>query len=279
MEKHVRLDLRAQLLTVLVILLSSRATAQIGTITQDISTLQDFSLQPQCVQSCFQMYEEFCPLDMLGAALGCASMACGQKSWQAKNDCYCRLDFQEPAQEYLDGCIKTSCSVGNPSVAVASAGSIYRRYCNEKGYDTTAPASNEASTTDTAKAATSTRARTSPTSTSTSPSTSTSSGNEENSAPAADSHAGMSTATLVGIIIGVVVGTLLLTFAAFRLYKRNQARQHRLTEEKLRRRDLGPDDSVTSVGSPHPPLPPDYSLVSGGQGTSAVTQPHLGRRQ
>jgi hypothetical protein len=196
MSKQRQYMCHKQIIAVLVALLLLQATAQVGsvgTITQDITTIQDYSLQQQCVQTCFQMNNDFCPMDLLGIALGCASMGCSSRGWQAKNDCYCRLDFQQPAQDYLDGCISKSCTVGDPSVALGSAASIYQRYCAEKGYDTTAPASVEASTTSVSRATSSTRSQAGPTSTSPT----------DGNPPTATG--GLSTAALVGIILAAVV--------------------------------------------------------------------------
>lgn len=289
---HFRINFCFHGVASLFILLFHRGMAQVGTITQEISTLQDFSLQPQCVQACFQIDFDVCPMDVLGIALGCATFACSTKGWQAKNDCYCRLDFQQPAQDHLDGCIKASCSVGDPLIAASSAGSIYQRYCEEKGYDITAPASIEATTTALTQATPTTRTRAGP--------TATSSEGTEKAEPAAKDSSGMSTATLVGIIIGAVLGTIILTVIAFRLRKWYKHRHPDLNPLNLallnhQGKDVQPDDSVSNIGplsqhSPHPqyypqyhpqhlqhpPLPPDASLVSGGY-ASTVVQPYRGR--
>ena len=252
------------------------AQAGVGTITQDLSTMQAFSLQAQCVQTCFQMDVGFCPMDLLGINLGCATMGCSSRSWQAKNDCYCRSDYQSPAQDYLEGCISSSCSVGDLSAAAASAGSIYLQYCEGKGYDTAAPASAEATTTDATKPTKATTARTGPTAAST--------GSTENSSSSSSDHAGMSTATLAGIVIGAVAALVLMVVAAWLLRRWYKARRTRLTPENLNYhngyvQEVQPVDSVSNVGlppsyPPQRPLPPDLpSLVSGGGGTSTIYQP------
>lgn len=282
MEAHVPVNSRRKVAASLVILLSSSARAQVGTITQDISTLQDFSLQQQCVQTCFQMNNDFCPIDALGMALGCvAPVACSTRSWQAKNDCYCRLDFQQPAQDYLAGCVEQSCSVGDPSVAAASAGSIYLRYCEEKGYDTTKPASNEATTTGSTKATSSAQARATSTGTP-------SAGSDEPSTSSSKTSSNLSTAALVGIIAGAV-GTLILAGSAFWLHKLHESRRtpqpHDLNTANLHYfngpgNDVYPDDSVSHIEPqpPHPQLPPPMSLFSAGYGASMAPYSHVGTR-
>jgi hypothetical protein len=99
------------------VLMSVLVSAQVGTVTQDITAIPDFSLQKQCAQGCFVRKFDVCPMDMLGIGLDCATIGCGVNTpWLASNDCYCRLDAQQPAQELLDSCISSSCTVGNPSV-------------------------------------------------------------------------------------------------------------------------------------------------------------------
>ncbi|KAF3006906.1 hypothetical protein E8E13_011164 [Curvularia kusanoi] len=261
--------------TIMVILVASKSLAQagVGSITQDIKTMQDFSLQPNCVQTCFEANFDVCPMDMLGIALGCASLACSSRGWQAKNDCYCRSDLQLPAQDYLDGCISQSCSVGDPSVAAVSAGSIYRQYCEGKGYDIATPASVQATTTGARAATKKTGSTAAPT------------GTTEDSTTPSSNHTGISTSTLVGIIIGVVLGIILLAIAAYLLRRCHRARKTKLTKEHLAQingggqaQPLRPDDSISNfnplpIYPAHPPLPPDASLVSGGQATSTIYQP------
>jgi hypothetical protein len=259
--------------TVTTILMASRMIAQagIGTITQDLSTMEAFSLQAQCAQGCFQFSLGVCPMDLLGINLGCAVMGCSTRGWQAKNDCYCRTDYQSPAQDYLEGCISSSCSVGDLSAAAASAGSIYLQYCEGKGYDIAAPASAEATTTDATKPPKATSTRTGPTAAST--------GNTENPTSASNDHAGISTTTIVGIVIGGVAALILLAIAVF-LLRRHKVRPSKLTSKNLDHHDehvqeVQPSDSVSNNGlqpshPPHRPLPPDVSLVSGGHGTSTV---------
>jgi hypothetical protein len=268
---------------ILGVLLATNAAAQDGTITQEITALQDFSLQQQCVQTCFQMSNDFCPMDLLGMALGCASMGCVTKGWQAKNDCYCRLDFQQPAQDYLDGCISKSCSVGDPSIAAGSAGSIYRRYCEEKGYDT-APASAEASTTDSTKPTLSTRSRVAPAATNPT--------GEGTSAASSDTQSGLSIAALVGIVLGavIVVATLVGLVWWYRgrrpppppppppypYYPLSVDNINRLHELK----DLRAGDSVSNIGSqaPLPMLSPPRPLAPPGSvqsGSTGMAQPYI----
>ena len=284
MSAHLSSGWHTTVARVLVILPFTYVAAQDGNITQDISTIQDYSLQQQCVQTCFQMSNDFCPMDLLGIALGCASMGCATKGWQAKNDCYCRLDLQQPAQDYLDGCISKSCTVGDPSVAAGSAGSIYRRYCEEKGYDTTAPVSAEASTIDSTKPALSTRSRAAPTATNPP---------EEGTLGGSSSpQGGLSTAALVGIILGAIVVVVALIGLvwwyrgrrppppppppSYPYYPLSVGSVNRLHELK----DLRAGDSVSNFGSQAPPpmLSPPRPLAPPGSvqsGSTGMVQPYL----
>jgi hypothetical protein len=121
---------------------------QVGTITQDIYSLSAFPLQKPCAQSCF-LTTGFCPNDVLGSEIGCKVRTdCDDSNWQATNDCYCRTDLQQPAQDYLTSCVEEWCTVGDAEIDASSAGSIYAQYCVEKGYSPAAePATVQATTT------------------------------------------------------------------------------------------------------------------------------------
>ncbi|KAF7503121.1 hypothetical protein GJ744_004298 [Endocarpon pusillum] len=176
--------------------------AQVGTITQDVSTLSAFPLQKPCAQSCF-IASGFCPYDVLGSEIGCKLYTgCADSGWQATNDCYCRTDLQKPAQEYLTSCVEEKCSVGDFKIDASSAGSIYAQYCAEKGYSPAAlPATVQATTTG--------------------PGASTRTvGGGLGSGPTASSTSGssglssepskLSTSTIIGIVVGSLAGLAFL---------------------------------------------------------------------
>jgi hypothetical protein len=52
--------------TLLTVLLASIASAQFGTITQDLSTYPAYSQQKECAQSCFSYGGGLCFTDVLG---------------------------------------------------------------------------------------------------------------------------------------------------------------------------------------------------------------------
>jgi len=121
------------------LLLPGPAFAQVGTMGQDLSTMVGYYQQLPCAQSCF-MFGKSCPVDALGRELGCdPKNSCNSRGWEAKNDCYCRPDYQKPAQQYLTSCINSGCSVGNAAIDAATAGSMYNQYCQEKGYTAADP--------------------------------------------------------------------------------------------------------------------------------------------
>lgn len=113
---------------------------------QSIFTLDAFSFQQTCVQNCFTMgYANIdCYTDVLGSMIGCPNSPCS-KAWAAVDDCYCRGDLQTAAHEWLSSCIGELCSVGENSVNLANAASIYSGYCTDRGF-TALPVQNIAET-------------------------------------------------------------------------------------------------------------------------------------
>jgi hypothetical protein len=257
------------------------AHSQIGTVTQDISTIAAYSKQLPCAQSCF-MYGRSCPLDVLGRKLGCdPEWSCSTRGWQAKNDCYCRADLQQPAQQWLTSCIQSSCSVGDASIDASTAGSIYSQYCAEKGYIAGAvPANVEATiTASDGSVHTSTRTLTSgPTA---------GSGTNSNTTTPSPKSNGLPLETIIGIVVGSLAALAFLVFAIKIFY--NMCRpcfkrkptydQHHLplVDNKAiypmhtynepycpsprMEDDLGPDDSFSVAGGLARPAP---TLVSDG---------------
>ncbi|KIW92079.1 uncharacterized protein Z519_07063 [Cladophialophora bantiana CBS 173.52] len=114
---------------------------------QEIYTLTAFQEQQTCVQSCFTV-EYGCTTDVLGSAIGCSIDQCvfSTNMFGALDSCYCRGDLQAAAESFLTSCIQESCTVGDTSVNIAAAVSIYGGYCTSLGY-TALPANNVAETT------------------------------------------------------------------------------------------------------------------------------------
>lgn len=127
------------------LLLSVSARAQ--TAYQSIYTVDAFAAQPTCVQNCFTAgYPNIdCYTDVLGSFLGCPNAPCAT-AFAAVDSCYCRGDLQAAANELLGLCINELCSVGDNSVNLATAVSIYSDYCQERGFPA-APASTTGTTT------------------------------------------------------------------------------------------------------------------------------------
>ncbi|KAF2469233.1 uncharacterized protein BDR25DRAFT_356483 [Lindgomyces ingoldianus] len=197
------------LLFSVVFLILPITNAQIGTITQDITTLAAFPLQKPCARSCF-LTDDFCPNDLLGSKIGCAThTACSSNGWQATNDCYCRPDLQNPAQAYLTSCIQKSCKVGDFAIDASTAGSIYAQYCVEKGYSPQAqPATVQATTTGLGASSrvTAGGAGAGPTASSTSQNSSSGSGK-------------LSITTIIGIVVGGLAGLVFLLTVLKMLWK------------------------------------------------------------
>ena len=118
------------------------------TAYESIYTLDAFDVQQTCVQSCFiQGYANIqCYTDVLGSMLGCPNSPCSS-TFAAMDGCYCRGDLQPAAHDLLSACIDELCSVGDKSVILATAASIYSGYCTSRGLKAAAPAQNTADTT------------------------------------------------------------------------------------------------------------------------------------
>jgi hypothetical protein len=264
------------------LMFSSYAYSQIGIMTQDISTIAAYSKQLPCAQSCF-MFGKSCPVDLLGRELGCEpEYTCSTQGWQAKNDCYCRADLQQPAQAFLTSCIQSSCSVGDASIDASTAGSIYSQYCAEKGYVAAGavPAIVEATVTASdGSIHTTTRTNT--------PGPTAGSGKTSDNTSSSPKSTGLSLETIIGIVVGSLAGLAFLAFAIKILYNLCRPRlnrkpkydQHHLPRVDKKavypmhtynepyypsprmEDDIRPDDSCSVVGGLTRPAP---TLISEG---------------
>ena len=198
--------------------------AQIGTVTQDIFTLTAFTLQKPCAQSCF-LNTGFCPNDVLGSAIGCKTESnCFSNNWEATNDCYCRSDLQQPAQDYLTSCVEEYCDVGDSRIDASSAGSIYAQYCVEKGYiSVSAPANVPATTTGSEGIV----------SISTASSTSNPVSSTSNSQGSSSGSVKLTTPEIIGIAVGGVAILLILLGWLITEYKRRRDGRRRNVQHQL----------------------------------------------
>lgn len=236
--------------------------AQIGTITQDVYTISAFPSQKPCAQSCF-VNTWGCPYDVLGSVIGCKlGGGCAGSNWQATNDCYCRTDLQQPAQDYLTRCVESACTVGDSKIDASSAGSIYAQYCVEKGYILAAEPATVQATTTGSVASTGTvagGAGSGPTASSTSDSQGSSSGSAK-----------LSTTTIIIIAVGSLASLALLVVALMKGFKWLGGRQDGrepyrqppdypmnlypgLYHQQMTESEVTPEDSVSMVsGMPRP---------------------------
>ncbi|OAL02811.1 hypothetical protein IQ06DRAFT_345800 [Phaeosphaeriaceae sp. SRC1lsM3a] len=152
-----------------------------------------------------------CPIDVLARKLGCEANECSSRGWQAKNDCYCRPDLQKPAHDWLTSCIQSSCSVGNADLDASTAGSIYARYCGEKGYPSGPLPATVAATVTASDGSvhTSTRVFDAPTGKSTSGSGPSTPGSPSSSS----SSNSLSLTTIIGIVVGSLAALAFLAIA------------------------------------------------------------------
>lgn len=117
------------------------------TQSQSINQQSVFSSQKPCAQSCFEYNNLGCSTDALGGALGCQAPFCSNQ-FAATNNCYCRTDLQSVATSYLSSCVNKGCTVGDSSIDISSAISIYGSYCSANGFvvDANAPAATTQAT-------------------------------------------------------------------------------------------------------------------------------------
>jgi hypothetical protein len=183
------------------------------TAYQSIYTVDAFAAQPICVQNCFTAgYDNIhCYTDVLGSFLGCPNTPCAT-AFAAIDSCYCRGDLQSAATELLGLCINELCSVGDNSVNLATAVSMYSNYCQERGFSA-APASATAATTKQSKssAVTSTITGALPGANPTSP------GPESTSSttPSPTASAGNNTVVVVSACVGTLLVVAILAVAIF----------------------------------------------------------------
>ena len=124
-------------------------------LPQSIFSLDVFSSQKPCAQACFTTgVLAGCFGDIVGDAIGCVNdNACGLGTrGLAPNNCYCRTDLQPVAESFLTSCVKSACTVGDASIDISNAGSIYDYYCSSQGFPvsvaaTTTQESSQATTT------------------------------------------------------------------------------------------------------------------------------------
>ena len=106
-----------------------------GTVFETIYSLDSWSSQKPCAQQCFINTGEGCHVDDVAAAIGCEYNPCSA-NYGAPNDCYCRSDLQSVALSYITSCVSAWCTVGDSSIDISSAGSIYKYYCSSNGFPT-----------------------------------------------------------------------------------------------------------------------------------------------
>ncbi|PMD17232.1 hypothetical protein NA56DRAFT_752581 [Hyaloscypha hepaticicola] len=114
-------------------LFSASLTLAQGTTYETIYSLDSWSSQKPCAQQCFINTSLGCHIDEVAAAIGCEYNDCSA-NYGAPNDCYCRADLQSVAQSYLTSCVSAQCTVGDSSIDISSAGSIYNYYCSSNGF-------------------------------------------------------------------------------------------------------------------------------------------------
>jgi hypothetical protein len=279
-------DLPTKLTFFLSILMASvvyAQNAQIGTITQDLTTYAAYSQQKECAQSCFIYGGGLCTTDVLGVKIQCAQTGlCVKSGWQARNDCYCSAGLISPAQEFLAACVSSKCSVGDVAVDVSIATNIYSRYCAEKGYRAGEPASILVTTTAGTRRSTS---RATATAAATSSNSDTGTENGTGSFSNTSGSKSIPTTTIIGIVVGSLAGLAFLAIAIktfWRLLgpggsKKPSQQQHQLAPFDKRplyptfpdqqeyypspgpASEIVPSDSVSMAGGMAPPAP---TLVS-----------------
>ena len=259
-----------------------------GQAYQPIFTLDAFSVQQSCVQQCFTGGFEACYTDLLGSAIGCPNKPC-TRTFAAVDECYCRGDLQLVANQWLSMCIDSMCTVGDNTLNLNNAASIYSGYCTERGF-TALPAQTTAETTAQTSAA-NTRSTSSISNTRTSALSTSSSSAEGSEAPSSSAPSTDKTMQIaLGVVGGVAVFAIaiaIIFFCKIRGKKRHQnpvhlgsypghfgdSSTHQLRHSGDTRRpdspsSVGPGDSYSVANMPtgqrpfRPPHPAPPSLVS-----------------
>jgi hypothetical protein len=219
---------------------------------QSIFTLDAFSFQQTCVQGCFTMgYPNIdCYTDLLGSMIGCPNSPCS-KAWAAVDDCYCRGDLQTAAHEWLSSCISESCSVGENSVNLANAASIYSSYCTDRGF-TALPVQNiaETSTRKSNSESTGTTANTQPGETSTS-----STGSSETSSTAS---ASTNKTLTIALVVACVVVVIISGVAGFAFWKIRRDKRKVWLGLLNSGSEVHPSDSASQVNQLSVMMGPSY---------------------
>lgn len=274
--------LRLSCLSLLLNTIAAQTTVQ----PQLIFTLDAFSQQQTCVQSCFTNDLSGCTTDIVGSAIGCAFSSCtlAENRFGALDSCYCRADLQPAAESFLTSCIKESCTVGDTSLIIASAVSMYGGYCTSRGYTAALPATNVAETTSPGSE---------PTSSHTSGATGSIASTTSDPSDAGDTSAQTSSSspnTTAYIVVGVVGGLAAIAFVTacifLRKYKKSKQRQQlvemgpyldhpsqyppsvrplrsEVSSNRTFERDIYPHESASSLGVPPTyPRHQEQSLVS-----------------
>jgi len=230
------------------------AEAQTGATHQSIFTLDAFLFQQNCVQNCFTNgYANIdCYTDLLGSAIGCPNSPCS-KTWAAVDDCYCRGDLQPAARDWLSSCIDSLCTVGDNTVNVDNAASIYSSYCTDKGF-TALPVQNvaETSTKKTNSASTGTTANNQPGETS-------SSNNESSSSQTPPSSSSSTNHTLT-IALGVACGlfVIICIVAGYLFWKIRRDKKKLWLGLLKNESEVHQDESASQVNQPSVMMGPSY---------------------
>ena len=252
---------------------------------QQIFTESAFQEQQTCVQNCFTFRLSGCTTDILGSFIGCPINSCtlATGKFGAMDSCYCRSDLQLAAQEWIMSCVRDMCSVGDTSVIIATAVSIYEGYCSSRGY-AAAPADTAANTTPAGTGGSNPTA--SPGTSASSKSTAGGSASVPSSPPSSSSSSSSSN-TAVYIALGVVSAMLVIActvgFFCVRRYKQSKRRIHQGSSPmqmgymnqgqytpsthplrsdvsshiSIGRPEVRPEDSASNLG-----VPPSYPLYS-----------------
>jgi hypothetical protein len=104
---------------------------------QSLTSLDALTILKPCAQGCianiYCLAGSCCWNDYIAAAIGCG-WGCSISSGGALNGCYCRTDLMPVANSHLTTCVKSACTIGDYSIDLSAASSLYNGYCNNLGY-------------------------------------------------------------------------------------------------------------------------------------------------
>lgn len=165
-----------------------------------------YQKQRNCAFSCFRSFDD--PGYPIAMTISCPT-------FKVQNDCFCRPDLQQDAQQFVFSCVSNGCSKNTNDISLAT--SIYNDYCTSNGYEraqVTTPPNTESSPT-------SSTGTTNARSTATSAPGSSQPEDQLDEQSSSDKGDGLAGGAIAGIVVGAVsaVAAVIGLYFRWRTYK------------------------------------------------------------